>query len=169
MDALHYTPVFDVLDPGYRPWLAPTLVGAAVTTFALIFARIAHRRIPSTSTRTSKIVDASVALLVFMAIMTLAISVWDFARAYSTLRSGSALYVEGTVAHFNPMPSRPRGRESFEVTGVMFHYSEHEITGFHQTVRSGGPIHEGLPVHIWYMDAGHQRGNEILKLEVAGN
>jgi len=96
-----------------------------------------------------------------------AITAWDFARACSTLRSGSALYVEGTVSHFKPMPPSPKGMESFLVNGIPFDYSDAEITaGFHQTVRSGGPMHEGLPVHIWYMNVG-PGGNKILKLEVA--
>ncbi|MEI9998513.1 MAG: hypothetical protein WDO13_04785 [Verrucomicrobiota bacterium] len=66
------------------------------------------------------------------------------------------------------MPPRTKGTEAFIVSGIPFYYSDNEVTaGFHQTVRFGGPMRQGLPVHIWYMNVGRLGGNEILKLEVA--
>lgn len=51
--------------------------------------------------------------------------------------------------------------ESFNVNGVKFEYSDYVITpGFNNAASKGGPIKEGLPVRISYIDG------TILKLEV---
>jgi hypothetical protein len=48
------------------------------------------------------------------------------------------------------------------VHGVRFQYSDYVITaGFNNTSSHGGPIREGLPVRIWYLDG------EILRLDIA--
>ena len=53
------------------------------------------------------------------------------------------------------------GIESFTVSGVPFSYSDYiPEAGFNQTSAHGGPIHQGLPVRIWYV------GKEIVKLEI---
>ncbi len=68
------------------------------------------------------------------------------------------------------MPEGGHADEHFLVNGVSFSYSDYEISaGFNNTSSHGGPIHEGLPVHIWYRDIGNGRNNEILRLEIAGN
>jgi len=59
------------------------------------------------------------------------------------------------------MPYSGHAMESFTVSGVPFSYSDYiPKAGFNQTSSHGGPIHEGLPVRIWYV------GNEIVKLEI---
>ena len=82
-------------------------------------------------------------------------------RLAADLQAGRCSVVEGTVANFTPMPANGKGRESFDVNGVPFYYSEYEITpGFRQTAHEGGPIHDGLRVRI------HYEGNDIALLEV---
>lgn len=74
---------------------------------------------------------------------------------------GKFKVVEGQVEHFDPMPKSGHKMESFTVNGVKFEYSDYIVTpGFHNAASLGGPIREGLPVRISYID------NTILKLEV---
>jgi hypothetical protein len=70
-------------------------------------------------------------------------------------------YVEGAVTNFVPMPYNGHADESFTVNGVSFSYTDYSfVPGFHNTASHGGPIREGLYVHIWHI------GNEITKLEI---
>ncbi len=79
-------------------------------------------------------------------------------RAYS---EGNFKVVEGPVQNFFPMPFTPNGKESFEVGGVRFEYSDFELTAAHNTTTvHAGPIEDGLFVRVAYI------GNKILRLEV---
>jgi hypothetical protein len=70
--------------------------------------------------------------------------------------------VEGLVKDFDPMPSSGHKMESFRVNGVKFEYSDYVITpGFNNTTSHGGPIVEGLPVRVSYIN------QTIVKLEIA--
>jgi hypothetical protein len=46
----------------------------------------------------------------------------------AALISGKANYVEGTVDNLVPMPYQGHARESFEVKGIRFNYSDYETT-----------------------------------------
>ena len=103
-----------------------------------------------------------------MTILTFVTTFGDYWAAHAALRNGTAQYVSGPVEHFVPMPVNGHALESFDVNGVPFFYSEYQLSAdFNHTASHGGPIHEGLLVHIWYRDAGRSEGNKILKLEVA--
>jgi hypothetical protein len=81
----------------------------------------------------------------------------------AALRRGDCRVVEGQVEHFQT--TRTRGgssRESVEVSGVPFEYSDSEIQGgFRTPAASGGPMREGLQVRIC------ERAGRILRLEIA--
>jgi len=77
------------------------------------------------------------------------------------LAEGRVSVVEGTVDRFEPMPYEGHRNERFSVNGVTFSYSDYsQDPGFHQSMSHGGPIREGLPVRISYVD------KTIVKLEV---
>ena len=85
----------------------------------------------------------------------------DYWNCSHALASGKASYVEGTVDNFVPMPYGGHANETFTVKGVPFSYSDGDVSaGFNNPSSHGGPIHQGLPVRIWYV------GNEIVKLEI---
>ncbi|WP_461535268.1 hypothetical protein [Spongorhabdus nitratireducens] len=97
------------------------------------------------------------------------IAVASTSNIYNKKQTLRALYeqgrfhvVEGIVEDFDPMTSRGNKNESFTVNGVMFKYSGYRITqGFNQTASEGGPVREGLPVRVSYID----QDNTIIKLE----
>jgi hypothetical protein len=83
----------------------------------------------------------------------------EYSRNLSVLTSGKALYTEGTVYDFKPMPYSGHALESFSVNGITFSYSDFmQTAAFHHTSSHGGPMKNGLKVKIW-----HYNG-EILKL-----
>jgi len=83
----------------------------------------------------------------------------DASNARQSMREGGC---EGRVEHFHPMPWAGHDEETFDVNGIKFSYSDYIITaGFNNTASHGGPIRQGRPVRIC------ERGNEILRLEVA--
>ena len=70
--------------------------------------------------------------------------------------------VEGPVADYKLKTISGHSTEQFQVNGVRFKYSDHDISkgGFNDTAFNGGPIREGLQVRIAYRDG------RILKLWV---
>ena len=88
---------------------------------------------------------------------------WAFYSSFSykrALLTGRYNVVTGRVEHFHPMPIQGHSEETFVVSGVRFSYSDYEVTYcFNQSASHGGPIRDGLPVRISYID------NCILKLE----
>ncbi len=171
MEPLHYKLVFSVADSGYKAWLFPT-IGLFFILFAIfvvpILNRFSWRSWSPGALAIFQLCFVGFAILwTFLALVT---TLGDYWNARSALSSGTAQYVAGPIEHFVPMPVTGHALESFDVNGVPFRYSDYVITaGFNHTTSHGGPIHEGLPVHIWYRDTGRGNDNEILKLEVAEN
>jgi hypothetical protein len=80
---------------------------------------------------------------------------------HSSLRSdydhGRFKVVKGLVKNFNS----GRRLESFTVRGVKFEYAYYTVTpGFNRMASRGGPMREGLPVRMSYID------DFIVKLEI---
>jgi hypothetical protein len=162
MNPLHYQLVFSVVDNGYKSWWFPAL-GVAFALFGSVFVPfILIAKYPDIERK--KIIMITSCFLGFSGVwilIALVGTLGDYLHARQTLLSGQAQYVEGDVEHFVPMPYGGHAVESFDVKGIAFSYSDFVIiSGFNNTSSHGGPIREGLPVHIWYS------GNEILKLEV---
>jgi len=86
-------------------------------------------------------------------------------RAYEI---GDYSVVEGMVSDFKPISYEGRADEEFNVNGVRFHYSDHEVNpGFNHTSSQGGPLREGLRVKISYSDTCSTSPTRcILKLEI---
>lgn len=62
--------------------------------------------------------------------------------------------VEGRVTNFRPMPYEGHQDECFSVQSRTFCYSDFQVTaGFNNSASHGGPIREGLPVRVSYIDS----------------
>jgi hypothetical protein len=164
---MEYRVVFDVSGRGYEaiPYLGvivPVLLGLAFGAWAW-----RARKLPT---------GPQFIPFVFAAVLcgSLAIACFWFlipfryAAAAAALHNGTAQVVEGQVENFHPMPRTGHDTERFTVNGVLFSYSDAELTpGFNQTSSHGGPIREGLDVRIHYIGIfGDPVQPTILKLEI---
>ncbi len=76
--------------------------------------------------------------------------------------------VEGRVSNYHPMQKGGHGdRESFNVNGIDFKFSDFDYTfGYNNATSKGGAIKENLFVRIYYFNNSDEDGNVILRLEV---
>ena len=145
------------------PMMGLLFVGVAV------LALINGGRLPgATNEQTEPRPGFFVFMLIFAVLWTGAAS-WgvfgNYFRARNAYLNGDYTVVEGRVEHFVPMPYAGHAYERFEVEGILFEYSDFEVSpGFNNTSSHGGPIREGLPVRIAYTLTRPNR--TILKLEV---
>ena len=84
-------------------------------------------------------------------------------------RSGNYEIVEGYVENFVPMPKEGHARESFDVGGVHFEYSENSFPcAYSRTEPYGGVIRNGRHLKIGYVNH-PEHGNMIVYIEkIAG-
>lgn len=90
------------------------------------------------------------AVFVFSCFLSDAIDLYNTSvKAY---RSGNYEIVEGYVENFVPMPKEGHARESFDIDGVYFEYSENSIPfAYSQTKPHGGVIRNGLYLRVGYV------------------
>ncbi len=161
---MDYKVVFDITEAGYRSWTFPALgfagvvVGAVLVAARKHFPGVWHKHPRASST-------FAFSFLGFATFWTAATFLGTYAE-YSSLRTARetnhASVVEGVVTDFKPMPWGGHTDEKICVQKVCFQYSDYTITsGFNNTSSHGGPIREGLPVRVSYVE------NSIVKLEVA--
>jgi hypothetical protein len=170
MEPLHYKLVFSVADAGFKSWkfAAVGLILIFVGIFVLPIINRFKKPQPWSPAALGGFRMFFVGFAILWTIISFGTTFGDYLIGRSVMKDGKAQYVEGTVDHFVPMPEQGHADEYFDVKGVPFSYSDFVMTaGFNNTSSHGGPIHQGLPVHIWYRDVGNGRYNEILKLEVA--
>jgi hypothetical protein len=85
----------------------------------------------------------------------------EYLKVRSALRHGTFSVVEGRVTNFRPMPYEGHQDECFSVSSQTFCYSDYGVTaGFNNSTSHGGPIQDGLPVRVSYIDG------IIVRLEV---
>jgi hypothetical protein len=170
MNPEHYTLVFSVADSGYKAWWFPA--AGLLFIFAGVFVIPVINRLKARQWSVAAIAAFQMFFVCFAILWTIisfAATFGNYLLDRSALKNGTASYVEGVVENFIPMTPHKHGEETFDVGGVPFGYSDNiVIAGFNHTAYYGGPVHEGLPVHIWYRNTGRDN-NEILKLEIAGN
>lgn len=160
---MEYETVFDVTQGGFRQWsfsafgLIFIVVGLAAPTL------IRHGVIRKPSPWMEKWFPRLFLGFALFWTLTSFISTYsDYRGAIDAMHTNRAKVVEGIVTKFKPMAYTGHGMESFVVHGVRFQYSDYVITaGFNNTSSHGGPVREGLPVRIWYLDG------EILRLDIA--
>ena len=103
-------------------------------------------------------------------IASLGFSAFSYFNTYNFLSdaytSGEYEVVEGYVEEFNPLPLGGKGRESFEVGGVEFSYSDYSISpGYNNTNGLGGVIKgDGQYLKIGYVYI-QDYGNIIIYIE----
>jgi hypothetical protein len=162
---MEYIVAFDVIQAGYRQWSFPAhgliFVGLGVLTVRF------RKFLPWWTLRGEKRIVPPLfgyTILAFSALWTLVAffgAFGDYSVLGKALRDDRLEFVEGVVTNFIPMPYEGHSRESFEVKGRRFDYSDFHITaGFNNTKSHGGPIDEGVHVRIWHKD------NKIARLEV---
>lgn len=160
---MHYVTVFDAASDPLRNWWFPALgLSLAVVGTAMMFIpRFQKFR----GLRGSGLVGLGAVFASFSVLWTSLASFGMVAvnlTAQREVKSGACTVVEGAVTDFHPMPEDGHPPENFSLNGVRFEYSDFNITGgFNNTASHGGPIRQGLPVRICYLDG------EILRLEVA--
>jgi hypothetical protein len=158
-----FSTVYDAASIGYREWWFPAF-GLIFVVIGLILPRLFKAGVfPDYQKRmfAGWFPKVFVGFSVFWTLSAFLITFGAYWSGRETLLSGKAQYVEGNVQHFIPMPYQGHADESFDVSGVSFHYSDFQVGGgFNNTSSHGGPIRDGLFVRIWYS------GNNILKLQV---
>ena len=157
MNDSDYVVVFNILDSGYRQWWFPA-GGLLMIPFSLVIFSIIEGQ------RGKNLAHWKLVFLTFSilwALVAFTATFVDYRNCSHALASDRASCVEGTVDNFVPMPYEGHSEEKFTVKGIPFSYSDYDVkAGFNNTSSHGGPIHQGLPVRIWYV------GNEIVKLEI---
>ncbi|HEX4138726.1 MAG TPA: hypothetical protein VHY09_00145 [Candidatus Methylacidiphilales bacterium] len=169
MDPLHYKLVFSVADEDIMSLLAPSVSGMALISVIIAVTLIFQFRSRPFPARRAWIVPVIFLAGLSVPLMLVFLDTNHYLWARNTLSTGKAEVVEGMVEHYVPLPPTPfsKGRvESFQVADVEFYFSPTWTVGFHKTRADGSPIRDGLPVRIWYAPTSN-RGNEILKLEIA--
>ena len=91
----------------------------------------------------------------------------EYLLIQQAIKNNDVLIVEGVVTDFHPQ-ARPEP-EGFCIKETCFEYSDGVVTnGFNNTVATGSPIREGLPVRITYINDpdSNAEKNIIVKLEI---
>jgi hypothetical protein len=161
---MHYKTVFDASQsPPEWQFAAFGLIFVAAGLVFFFFPQL-NKKWTAQRTRVFCIIYIAGAL-VWTAVAAVA-NYMQHEQAKSAIEHHAFKSVEGTVQNFLPMGEAGRKSESFDVGGQHFSYSDYVITpGFRKTAVHGGPIHEGLPVRIDYVDNATV-GPEILRLEI---
>jgi hypothetical protein len=76
-----------------------------------------------------------------------------YSKVVGAYERGDYQIVEGYVENFDPMPSNGHSKESFEINGVYFSYSDYEVRqGYHNAKSHGGVISgDGQYLKIGYV------------------
>lgn len=164
MNAEDYYTVFDVTTAGYKSWHFPAFglifVVAGVVSFALKNSIIFRYQ---SQWKRKWFPRFYLGFALFWISLTFLGTFAQYRRAVGAMRNNQVGIVEGRVTQFQPMPYTGKRDESFVVNGIKFEYSDYGITaGFNNTASHGGPIREGLPVKIWYLNG------MILRLDIKG-
>jgi hypothetical protein len=161
-----YTTVFDATTAGWTTW-PPVLFGLGFVAVGLAFKFLPPRLFKRPPTR------LFIYIFLGFSLFWTTIVAWATWTEYSAVmdaaRDGKLKVVEGKVEKFVPMPWSGHAMERFCVKDACFAYSNFVVTvGFHNAASHGGPLHEGLPVRIAYMDntGAPSPGNVIVKLEI---
>ena len=169
MNSGNFTKVFDIVDLGFRDlsFSAPGLIFVAIGIGLVMFpAALRAVRIPYLDFESGRNTYAAYLFLGFAVLWTVG-SFWltysQHLRHTGLISQNQCRIVEGPVEHFVPMPYEGHSVESFSVAGIVFRYSDFNITdGFNNTASHGGPITAASYVRICY----DPRDNAILRLEI---
>ena len=160
-----YETVFEITDVGFKYLWLPA-VGAIFAAVGALFAYVpilAVISLPPNFYRGSPR-RLGVFVLIFglsWMVVSFALTNGEYLSLIRAFEAGDYKVVEGPVQNFRPMPFTPNGKESFEVGGMRFEYSNFELKAAHNTTTvHAGPAEDGLFVRVAYI------GNKILRLEI---
>ena len=90
-----------------------------------------------------------------------------YTKTVGAYYSGEYQTVEGYVENFHPMPSDGKSKETFDINGVEFAYSDYNIhPGYNKSQYHGGVITgNGQHLKIKYVFFNETYGNIILYIE----
>jgi len=165
---LIYHTVFDITTAAFKNWNAPAGAVLFIAIAIIVLSRRSHfrgyARHPLAFCLTCY---ACIAMTVLLTAVYCYFTITEYKRVRSTFDKGRFTVVEGIVTDFIPETDATK-KESFRVRDTYFSYSTWlDSPGFNASNRVGGPIQEGLPVRISYIDVqGCCYGKVILKLEV---
>ena len=102
------------------------------------------------------------AFTVILGVFCLSAHIIDFQDKKALWESGNVYTVEGYTENYHAMPSEGHDKEHFEINGILFEYSNFEITnGYSQTAAYGGVItKDGQHLKIKYVTDEH--GNHTI-------
>ena len=160
-----YETVFEISDVGFKYLWLPAIgvISAIVGAFFAYVPMLAVKCLPRSLCRESPRRLGVLVLMVGLCWMvaTFAVTNGEYLSLIRAFEAGDYKVVEGQVQNFHPMPLTPGGKESFEVGGMRFEYSEFELKAAHNTTTvHAGPAEDGLFVRVAYL------GNKILRLEI---
>ena len=117
----------------------------------------------------NKFVIIPFVILILFAIGYFALNNNELANLKEIYKNNNYNIIEGIVANFDPMPYAGHKKETFEVNGIKFSYSDYVSTiGYRQVFRKtrshGGPINEGVYVKIYYIHDKKFNDNFIIGL-----
>lgn len=112
----------------------------------------------------------SIAGCIFIAVWITVVGFGHFDMVRKTVweyNEGNYETVEGYVENFDPMPYTGHKRESFEINGVKFVYSDNAtVSGYNNTKSHGGVIKgNGQHLRIRYIYYDESYGNVIMYIE----
>lgn len=100
--------------------------------------------------RSIQVCGTAMAVFVFACFLSDTIDLYN--TSFKAYKSGNYEIVEGYVENFVPMPKGGHARESFNIDGVYFEYSENSIPfAYSQTKPYGGVIRNGKYLKIGYV------------------
>lgn len=164
---MHYKTVFQVTDKGFDMIIfVPVLL--LFIGLGLMWFNIKYNKIKSTK-RTTAIVIGSIfsCISLIVTISFIPATIADRNKTKRIFENKEYKVIEGKLENFHPMPKEGHDKESFEVKGVFFEYSDFElIYGFNNTASHGGPLQKnGQEVRLSYIT--NKKGeNRILKVEL---
>ena len=167
-----YHTVFDAATDGFRAWpfvgvgLVITAVGAALVFAPSVMEELAPGGLQGSARKVFSWVFFLFALTLLVLVGVA--NVRSYLEVRSASLNASCTLVSGVVSNFVPMPYGGHAMESFTVGEVPFEFSNYVMTsGFNNTQSHGGPIRQGLPVEICYIEQTSPNGNVIVRLKVA--
>ena len=168
-----YHVVFDVATAGYREWFVIVfgLMFVALGAMLVFAPALMQKLLPDGVQGTARVIFSWFFFLfaILFTVLVAATTISQHLRLRDASLRNECTLISGAVTNFVPRPTGRNTTETFTVDGVQFEYSDTRSTGgFNQSERRRGPIREGLPVRICYVDYGTSyNGNVIVRLEVA--
>ncbi|MBR6745396.1 MAG: hypothetical protein IKM00_09315 [Clostridia bacterium] len=138
-----------------------------IIVFTLIFAIVVKKLKIEKAALVSSICLIGIGSLAFFYAVIGIAQFTMYSKTAGAYRRGEYETVEGCVENFDPMPYHGKKKESFEIGGVKFFYSDYnDHPGYHRSRSHGGVIKgNGQRLKIGYVYVNETYGNIIVYIE----